>query len=127
MEYLLNIINPDEKIDLTTKTQEIRNAIIYINKGKYRKKPVFKGINILNIISLDKKSLSLKVQEEEKSNKAWHQKFGWFLANKCDMRNFCDPSNEKKMFKVSKKIRNFIIIKILNGIVFAKIIRRLFL
>ena len=89
----------DKNLDLTTKCDEIKEVIDHINDGKSRKKPVFVDVDLkFDRKNVGRNSFVVEAKLGERAKKSWRQKVGWFLANKKDMRNFCDKNG--KMFKI---------------------------
>ncbi|WP_176762197.1 hypothetical protein [Natronincola ferrireducens] len=99
--YTFELINKDPSLDLTLELNNINEAINYILEGKNRRNPVFIDVDNIRINRITQYRMELDVELGEDANDSWKQKIGWYLANKCDMRNYCNSANAEEMFKIS--------------------------
>lgn len=93
--YTLKLINHDKHLDLREKVNEINSVVNHILSGGFDGN-CFINIRSLVVNHVSKRSIELTV--EENGNTHWHKSFGWNLANKQGMREFCNPSDDTEMF-----------------------------
>lgn len=104
--YKLELINKSPNLDLRTKQKQIQNVLNHILAGG-KKGNAYIGVantkqshfaGSISIISINQHDLKIDVTEQ---NTKWHKSVGQLLARSSygGMRNYCNPSNPKQMFK----------------------------
>lgn len=94
--YDLWLYNKSKSLNLKNKEKAIQDVLKDLeNLGK---------VTIHEFI-VYKDRISLDIVEE--NSKQWHQDFGKILANEYDMRRYCDPKDETRLFSWNNKPTDF--------------------
>ena len=101
ISYCVELINRNPQLNLTTKRSAIDAVLRRICHGA--RNSDIKGLHDYRLLHVHRNHLAVAVHESAKS---WHRSFGKILANEYGMRTYCDPQNERRLFRWIPASRN---------------------